>query len=375
MANDVYANGNEIACKAASGKSICAFPDVCMTPPENPATPPGVPVPYPNTGSASDTTDGSRSVQISSKEVTLKNKSYFKTSMGDEAGCAAKKGVITSSNTGKVYFIAWSMNVKFEGENVDRHLDMTTHNHASPMANEGAPMGYIDTMQPEVEKSCSDYIDDESKKCAGAPVVRSAKGEPAGVDCSQHPGCKEAKLCVLKPKKQDKSFCCQPGTTGHHLVEAHGFCERGQRGTALPQFSGYKVNDAVCVCVEGSRHEDDHGKFHAFQGVRENAAIRLTETGNPSGIVVNRPSNYAWTYRDARDAGLDAHEQIFGAKACKRDCLKQQLDDDHGPFLTNGEDTPLRTEKNNIDNRHNQQSTGLQMAREAFRSKFPQLFG
>ena len=58
MSNDVFANGMEISCKAADGKSICAFPDVCMTPPENPATPPGVPVPYPNTGMASDTTSG-----------------------------------------------------------------------------------------------------------------------------------------------------------------------------------------------------------------------------------------------------------------------------------------------------------------------------
>src|SRR3954454_22093810 len=135
MANEVYANNNEIACKSGSGKSTCAFPDVCMTPPENPATPPGVPVPYPNTGIDSDTTDGSRSVQINGKEAMLKNKSYFKQSVGDEAGCAAKKGVVTSVNRGKVYFIAWSMDVKFEGENAVRNLDMTTHNHASPASN------------------------------------------------------------------------------------------------------------------------------------------------------------------------------------------------------------------------------------------------
>src|SRR5262245_49611390 len=98
MANQVYANNMEVSCKQAAGKSICAFPDVCMTPPENPATPPGVPVPYPNTGMASDTTDGSSSVKISGQEVMLKNKSYFKRSTGDEAGCAAKKGVVTSSN-------------------------------------------------------------------------------------------------------------------------------------------------------------------------------------------------------------------------------------------------------------------------------------
>src|SRR5579871_590270 len=145
MANKVFANGMELACKAGVGKTICAMPDVCFTPPENPATPPGVPVPYPNTGLASDTTEGSKSVMISGEEIILKNKSYFKTSSGDEAGCAAKKGVISSKNKGKVYFIKWSMDVKFEGENVARHLDMTTDNHASPMANEAVPWPFVDS--------------------------------------------------------------------------------------------------------------------------------------------------------------------------------------------------------------------------------------
>ena len=90
MANDVFANMMEISCKAAAGKAICAFPDVCFTPPTAPPTPPGVPIPYPNTGMASDTTSGSRTVKITGKEVMLKNKSYFKKSTGDEAGCAAK---------------------------------------------------------------------------------------------------------------------------------------------------------------------------------------------------------------------------------------------------------------------------------------------
>ena len=137
MGNNVFANGNELACKAGDGKAIACMPDVCMTPPENPATPPGVPVPYPNTVMASDATSGSKKVKISGKEVMLKNKSYFKTSMGNEAGCAAKKGVVTSVNKGKAYFAAWSMDVKFEGENVVRHLDMTTHNHASTTLNAG----------------------------------------------------------------------------------------------------------------------------------------------------------------------------------------------------------------------------------------------
>jgi len=153
MSNQVYANMMEVSCKAASGKSICAFPDVCFTPPQTPATPPGVPIPYPNTGMASDCTDGSSTVKISGQEVMLKNKSYFKKSTGDEAGCAPKKGVVTSKNMGKVYFKAWSMDVKVEGENVVRHLDITTHNHASEGPNT-PPIPNTDAMATAPDQDC-----------------------------------------------------------------------------------------------------------------------------------------------------------------------------------------------------------------------------
>src|SRR5580700_10510946 len=102
MSNQVYANMMEVSCKAANGKSMCAFPDVCFTPPQTPATPPGVPIPYPNTGMASDTADGSRSVKIGGSELMLKDTSAFKKSTGDEAGSAPKKGLINSKTTGKV---------------------------------------------------------------------------------------------------------------------------------------------------------------------------------------------------------------------------------------------------------------------------------
>jgi hypothetical protein len=175
MANAVFANSREIACKAAAGKTICAMPDVCFTPPENPATPPGVPVPYPNTGMASDTTEGSKKVKISDKEVGLKNKSSFKKSMGDEAGAAAKKGVVTSKNTGKVFFNAWSMDVKIEGQNAVRHLDLTTNNHAS-MPGDTPPWPYIDSMAvPPIDEEVGEVLCD----CCGKPAhtEMQAQGE------------------------------------------------------------------------------------------------------------------------------------------------------------------------------------------------------
>ena len=135
MGCDVYANDNEIACKAGDGKVIAGFPDVCLSPPSPPAGP--IPVPYPNTSFAKDTKNGSKTVKIKNEEVMLKDISFYETSpLGDEAATKGLgAGVVTHVITGKTYFVAWSMDVKFEGENVDRHIDLTTSNHASLIGN------------------------------------------------------------------------------------------------------------------------------------------------------------------------------------------------------------------------------------------------
>ena len=290
MANDVFANGREISCKSGIGTSICAFPDVCMTPPENPATPPGVPIPYPNTGLDGDTTKGSKKVRIDKKEVMLKNKSYFKKSIGDEAGCAAKKGVITSVNRGKVYFIAWSMDVKFEGENVVRNLDMTTHNHASPVANAPAQIFTArmatanipgcEKQRQDVETVCGPngsgfscpsnqaVIDAKANRLAeiaaskqraqqaaaalGKTATKSAyKKDPLYIQAnrnvdaafeqmaSDHDNdrCRAKMRCLLTPYD---GYCC-PNQTPHHLVEASSFTERGREQGIEKKASIYRV--------------------------------------------------------------------------------------------------------------------------------------
>jgi len=133
MGCDVYAYNNEIACKAADNKVIAAMPDVCLSPPSPPAGP--VPVPYPDTSFSKDMQNGSKTVLIKGKEVMLKDQSFYKTSpLGDEAATNSFGGnVVSHVITGKTYFLAWSMDVKFEGQNVDRHLDITTSNNASPI--------------------------------------------------------------------------------------------------------------------------------------------------------------------------------------------------------------------------------------------------
>jgi len=173
MGCDVFADGNEIACKAGDGKVIAAFPDVCLSPPSPPAGP--IPVPYPNTSFSKDMKNGSKSVKIKDKEVMLKDKSFYKTSpLGDEAATKTLgAGVITHVITGKTYFMAWSMDVKFEGKNVDRHVDLTTCNHASLIGNMMAAMANL-------AKIAVAKIKKEQCECCGkAP---HSQGTPVSMD-------------------------------------------------------------------------------------------------------------------------------------------------------------------------------------------------
>jgi len=131
MGADIYVNGHEVACKASGHKVIAEFPDVCLSPPSPPTGP--IPVPYPDTSFAKDMKQGSKSVKIKNKEVMLKDKSFYKSSpLGNEAATRSfGANVLSHTITGKTYFVAWSMDVKFEGMNVDRNIDMVTSNHAS----------------------------------------------------------------------------------------------------------------------------------------------------------------------------------------------------------------------------------------------------
>lgn len=135
MPTYVYANDNEIAARATTGRAGPAFPDVCHTPPPAAAAPkpPGVPTPYPNSCYPPDIRNGSRTVFIKGKEAALEKKAYFRTSYGDEpATPALLEGIISRKIKGRGFFTRWSPNVKIEGLCVDRHLDMVTYNHSNP---------------------------------------------------------------------------------------------------------------------------------------------------------------------------------------------------------------------------------------------------
>jgi len=370
MSNQVYANSMEVSCKAAAGKSICAFPDVCMTPPQTPATPPGVPIPYPNTGMASDSSDGSSSVKISGQEVMLKNKSSFKKSTGDEAGSAPMKGVVTHKNTGKVYFTAWSMDVKMEGENVVRMLDLTTHNHGSVPGNtptwpyiDESNVGLLTYLACEKDiakeeaacKDCKPRKKDGVDPCAYVDnsLVATPQYLPGGSvnpDDVKKPGkdnvndyaksvaaddCLKARRCMLQPydkTEKGEGGCCN-GQTGHHLVEASGFMDgRTSSDPSILKGTSYDPVKAPCVCLEGTnQYHGTHGVMHTFQSTAANKTAKsgsLSFTPMGGGAEFTKTFDKTTTYGEAKKQALDAMDETFD-KECDRECLEAQLDAYH----------------------------------------------
>lgn len=371
----VFANGMEISSKSMGGKSICQFPDVCFTPPLTPATPPGVPIPYPNTGMASDTTDGSATVKIGGESIMLKDKSYFKSSTGDEAGSAPKKGLLNSKTKGKVFFVAWSMDVKVEGENVVRNLDMTTHNHASP-ANGALPtvhaasvaMGMIPSCAGDAEKiksKCDDSKDapPEKRQCPGAlsvnvekdqkewvrvqkkgrgwkakaaalsqetkdamahhaPNVRkdkSATVNAANMAAADANDCVKAMRCFLRPKSpnKDEAGCC-PGQTPNHIPPDTFFTQKS-----------YQYGAALCVCLEGmTQHAGTHAENHALIDYHAETLDLKDADGKSKGpLTKQRPAKL----KDAiKVSTVATAEQTGCSEACLRDQLEKHFNDEQG---------------------------------------------
>jgi hypothetical protein len=126
MAQTTFVNSRGIVHKQSGGMNL-AFPDVCKTP--APPAPP-IPVPYPNVGQASDTTQGPSSVKTDGQMPMVKGAKYSKSS-GDEAGTIG--GIVSSVNRNECEFMLYSFDVKFEGKNVCRLGDPMFHNKKNIM--------------------------------------------------------------------------------------------------------------------------------------------------------------------------------------------------------------------------------------------------
>jgi hypothetical protein len=123
------------------GGGCLAFPDTCHIPaPPPPAGPGGIPTPFPNKTSCSDSTDTTEKVFFQKKEVVIDG-SKVPSSMGDEPGCSnlpTPKGLMSQTNTGKMAYKDPSSKVKAEGKGLICLGATTEHNGSG---NKNAKLG------------------------------------------------------------------------------------------------------------------------------------------------------------------------------------------------------------------------------------------
>jgi hypothetical protein len=311
MGNPVYANNMSVACKSGDAKVICAFPDVCLSPPTPPAGP--IPIPYPVTSMSSDTTDGSGTVKINNKEVMLKDKSCYKKCMGDEAATKTLgMGLMNANLGGKTFFKMWSMDVKAEGENVVRAFDITTSNHMSEIGNATVPMINTERLAFATLDACKGV----DKKYELLPYKST---DPA--------------------TNQETESCARatPPMTGHHLIP--GRCMQMHPKTPANP-SGYPPpcshDKAPVICIAdppgANQWAKHHKKLHSRFDPVENRHAK-------------RPPKNRMTYKAARNA---AAASVAGVKRNKKltdaqfECLKAQLDDYYKQCLETNNDGSIK---------------------------------
>lgn len=132
MPATVIVNGQTVVHKD-SGGILTTGPDVCLTPMGNSV----VPIPYSNTATSADTSQGSASVAMDGNPIMLKG-SVFSKSTGDEPG---KNGGISSGVTkGKAKFVNFSNDVFVDGKPACRRLDPMVSNLSAAGNTPPAPL-------------------------------------------------------------------------------------------------------------------------------------------------------------------------------------------------------------------------------------------
>jgi Domain of unknown function (DUF4150) len=225
--------------------------------------------------------------------------------------------VVTSKNMGKAYFTAWSMDVKVEGENVVRMMDMTTHNHASQGPNT-PPWVYLDEMSvPPLDHPCHKDIVAAQHECKKTKTDADGRRDCSGTSCA------DKMECILVPKGKDKELCCKPDNTGDHLIEDHWIRPGGE---LLPDFqhlakmeNGRYVkpygpyDGAPTMCVNRSRYSGKHGVAHGTRGVHESDFIGKT-----------------FKYESAKKIAVESHKDANPSANCSEGCVESQLDGFYG---------------------------------------------
>lgn len=183
--------------KGSKGIAMATLPNVCKMP-GPPA--PFVPAPLPNIGKSGDKPKGyTKKVKVEGDPVAVKGASFC--SMGDMASKGTGGGMASANTHGPCKFIGTgSMDVKFEGKNVQLLSDPVTNNgggSGSP-ANSATLMGLLQISVPIVG------MVGERVKCPEWDCDKYVTVQPPPTEVER----------TLEPGKQSGHYTLDPGEVG-----------------------------------------------------------------------------------------------------------------------------------------------------------------
>ena len=114
------------------------------------------------------------------------------------------------------------MNVKVEGKNVVRHMDLMTHNHGS-MPGNTPPWVFLDTVDAPKKEDCQEEKEKKKTACEGNGLVE-AKDQCDDKDC------RKARRCqVVSYKEGSKKKDVKEIPELHPLIEKWSGTERNNK--------------------------------------------------------------------------------------------------------------------------------------------------
>ena len=317
----VFANGMEVSGKATPNKTIAAMPDVCLSPPPPPAGP--VPLPYPMTGMASDTTDGCTSVIVKGKEAGKKNATKYSKTMGNEpATNSFGANILTHKLSGALKFAAYSFDVIFEGGGACRFSDMTTQNHM----NAGGGSVSISIAKPSVamidaRSPCADLQAANENARAKA---RNASNSPKKFSPRQRENLKEFEAsgtvshALFKPASGPSSVVA--GTSNKLLRRKSGNYFAKPKKSTTKQRKANKIPQQICAGEPPHNHSDGGFYGHSEPCILKDIAP-VTKWGKLTMAI-------DWHQRTSTSEGVPRTDACGNCKkvlrsACK--CIKIRL--------------------------------------------------
>lgn len=241
--------------KGSNGIATATLPNVCKMP-GPPA--PFVPTPLPNIGKSGDSPkDYTKKVKVEKKTVAIRGASFG--SMGDMASKGTGGGIVSANTHGPCKFIGpGSMDVKFEGKNVQLLSDPVTNNgggSGSP-ANSATMMGVL--------QGPSSLNGGAKKQCPGHEIG----GEP-----SFPPTDEEFKDRRNRLAKKDKHEEAAAKHNESEILRMEGELrrEKGENHSAISTDEENKVTHSCVHCGAPMDGEIEHvgldrdGKKHAVE--------------------------------------------------------------------------------------------------------------